>query len=240
MSETASDASQPRRVNGGRGAVVPAAEVRTYYDKPIIKEPVWTSEVPLYFFTGGMAGASAVLAGVAQATGHRELARTARLVGAAALLPSPALLTMDLGRPERFHHMLRVFKPTSPMSVGSWTLVGFSAAHGTATLLAELGWLPRLRALAEVIAAALGPVMSTYTAVLLSNTAVPVWHEARRDLWPPGARWSSWRPSRSCGGGSASWESPTTWPTPDASRRPPSGSPGPVGCWRGSRADRGR
>jgi formate-dependent nitrite reductase membrane component NrfD len=182
MSESGSDASPPRRVNGGRGAVVPAAEVRTYYDKPIIKEPVWTWEVPWYFFTGGMAGASSVLAGVAQATGHSELARAARRVGVAALLPSPALLTMDLGRPERFHHMLRVFKPTSPMSVGSWTLVTFSAAHGTATVLAELGWLPRLRVLAEVTAAALGSVMSTYTAVLLSDTAVPVWHEARRDL----------------------------------------------------------
>jgi formate-dependent nitrite reductase membrane component NrfD len=182
MSEPESGVSRSRVVSGGRGAVVPAADVRTYYDKPVIKAPVWTWEVPWYFFTGGLAGAASVLAGVAQATGHRDLARVARRVGAVALSPSPVLLTMDLGRPERFHHMLRVFKPTSPMSVGSWTLLAFSAAHGAATMLTELGWLPRVRALADVAATALGSVMSTYTAVLLSNTAVPVWHEARRDL----------------------------------------------------------
>jgi formate-dependent nitrite reductase membrane component NrfD len=182
MTEPSGGASQVRAVEGGRGAVVPRAEVRTYYDRPVIKEPVWTWEIPWYFFLGGMAGASAVLAGAAQAAGHRELAQVARRVGVAALAPSPVLLTMDLGRPERFHHMLRVFKPTSPMSMGSWTLVLFSGAHGAAMLLGELGWLPRLRAVADAVAAALGGVMSTYTAVLLSDTAVPVWHEARREL----------------------------------------------------------
>ncbi|HSK97993.1 MAG TPA: NrfD/PsrC family molybdoenzyme membrane anchor subunit [Euzebyales bacterium] len=175
-------ASRSRLVRGGRGAVVPAAEVRTYYDKPVIKEPVWTWEIPWYFFTGGMSGASAVLAGVAQLTGHERLAKVARRVGMAALVPSPVLLVADLGRPERFHHMLRVFKPTSPMSVGSWTLLVFSGAQGTAWILDELGWLRPVRVAADAVAAALGTVMSTYTAVLFSDTAVPVWHEARREL----------------------------------------------------------
>jgi formate-dependent nitrite reductase membrane component NrfD len=165
-----------------KGAVVPAAQVRTYYDKPVIAEPVWTWQVPWYFFTGGMSGAAAILAGISEATGQQRLARLARRIGLAALVPSPILLTMDLGRPERFHHMLRVFKPTSPMSVGSWTLVAFSAAHGGASLLHEVGWLPRLRAVADVAATALGAVMSTYTGVLFADTAVPVWHEARREL----------------------------------------------------------
>lgn len=182
MSETAASASQSRLVKGGRGAVVPAAEVRSYYDKPVIKEPVWTWEVPWYFFTGGMSGASAVLAAVAEASGHRDLARVARRVGLAALAPSPVLLIMDLGRPERFHHMLRVFKPTSPMSMGSWLLLAFSGAFGGAGLLRELGRLPKLAALAEAATGVLGSVMTTYTAVLFSNTAVPVWHEARREL----------------------------------------------------------
>lgn len=182
MSETAASASQSRLVKGGRGAVVPAAEVRSYYDKPVIKEPVWTWEVPWYFFTGGMSGASAVLAAVAEASGHRDLARVARRVGLAALAPSPVLLIMDLGRPERFHHMLRVFKPTSPMSMGSWLLMAFSGAFGGAGLLRELGRLPKLAALAEAATGVLGSVMTTYTAVLFSNTAVPVWHEARREL----------------------------------------------------------
>lgn len=171
-----------RVVRGGRGAVVPAAQVRTYYDQPVIKEPVWTWEIPWYFFTGGLAGAAATLAAAAQAAGHGDLARTARRVAVAATVPSPVLLVSDLGRPERFHHMLRVVKPTSPMSVGSWTLLLFSGASGGAFVLAELGRLPRLRALADVVAGALGPVMATYTAVLFSDTAVPVWHEARREL----------------------------------------------------------
>lgn len=171
-----------RRVTGGRGAVVPTAEIRTYYDQPVIKEPVWTWEIPWYFWVGGISGASAVLSAVATLAGRRELAGAARRVASVALAPSPALLVADLGRPERFHHMLRVFRPTSPMSVGSWTLVAYSGVQFGASALAELGWLPRLRALADVAAGVLGTVMATYTAVLFADTAVPVWHEARRTL----------------------------------------------------------
>lgn len=182
MTDTADSVSRSRLVKGGRGSVVPAAELRTYYDKPVIKEPVWTWEIPWYFWTGGIAGGSAALTGIATLTGRRELAHAARRIGIAATVPSPVLLIMDLGRPDRFHHMLRVVKPTSPMSVGSWTLFLFSGAHGGAWLLAELGWFPRLRALADLAAGALGTVMATYTAVLFADTAVPVWHEARREL----------------------------------------------------------
>jgi formate-dependent nitrite reductase membrane component NrfD len=180
--EQTSSTSRSRRVSGGRGAVVPAGEVRTYYDKPIIKEPVWTWEIPWYFWTGGIAGGSAVLTGMATLAGRDDVAQLTRRIGTAALVPSPVLLVLDLGRPERFHHMLRVFKPTSPMSVGSWTLLAFSGAQGGAWLLAELGRLPRLRALADVAAGVLGTVMATYTAVLFTDTAVPVWHEARAEL----------------------------------------------------------
>lgn len=174
--------SRSRLVRGGRGAVVPAAEVRTYYDRPVIKEPVWTWEIPWYFFAGGLAGASSLLAAFARVAGDHDLARVAKRTALAGTAVSPVLLIMDLGRPERFHHMLRVVKLTSPMSVGTWTLLLFSAAQGASTVLEELGWWPRLRALADVGAAATGAVMATYTAVLFSDTAVPVWHEARRDL----------------------------------------------------------
>jgi uncharacterized membrane protein YdcZ (DUF606 family) len=180
--ERVDSAPRPRSVSGGKGSMVPAGEIRTYYDAPVIKEPVWTWEIPWYFWTGGIAGGSAVLAGMATVARRPELADVARRVAVTALAPSPALLVMDLGRPERFHHMLRVFKPTSPMSVGSWTLLAFSGAQGGAWVLAELGWFPRLRALADVAAGVLGTVMATYTAVLFSDTAVPVWHEARREL----------------------------------------------------------
>ena len=94
---------------------------------------------------------------------------------------SPPLLISDLGRPERFHHMLRVLKPTSPMSVGSWILGASSTAIGLATARSVLGWFPRLGRAAGATAV-LGPALSTYTAVLVADTAIPAWHEARREL----------------------------------------------------------
>ena len=98
------------------------------------------------------------------------------------MLVSPLLLVADLGRPERFLNMLRVFKVTSPMSVGSWTLLASGAASSTVLACDVLGILPRLRLLGTVVAGALGPFLSTYTAALVSDTAIPVWHEARREL----------------------------------------------------------
>lgn len=177
------DESTPSRTTrGGPGSMVPPAEVRTYYDRPVIKRPVWTWEIPSYFFLGGLSGAAAVVAGVADIGGRPALARAARRAAAGALLPSPALLVSDLGRPSRFHHMLRVVKPTSPMSVGAWLLAVYGPPVVGAALLGEIDRLPRLRRTASVVAGALGPGMSTYTAVLFADTAVPVWHEARRTL----------------------------------------------------------
>jgi hypothetical protein len=150
-----------------------AVQVRTYYDQPVLKEPVWKPEIPWYFFAGGTAGAAAPLAFGAGLRGNDALARRAWLVALAGASVSPVLLIKDLGRPERFYNMLRVFKVTSPMSVGSWAL----AVFGTATGLAVLGVRP-----ARVVAAALGPLVSTYTAALVADTAVPVWHEARGEL----------------------------------------------------------
>jgi hypothetical protein len=173
--------SQSRLVRSADGAV-PAEEVRTYYGRPVIKEPVWTWEVPWYFFAGGMAGASATLAAVARAAGNERLADAAGRVALAGTVVSPPLLVADLGRPERFHHMLRAFKPTSPMSVGSWILAGFAPLAGAAAVLRAGRLFPRLQRLAEAGGAALGPLLSTYTAVLVANTAVPVWHEARTEL----------------------------------------------------------
>jgi formate-dependent nitrite reductase membrane component NrfD len=161
---------------------------RSYYGRPVIKEPVWTWEIPCYFFTGGLAGASSVLSLFAKLTGREKLARTALYIGAAADVASPALLVSDLGRPERFHHMLRVFKVTSPMNVGAWILLVSGGASNTAALLELLGWLKPVRLAAEVVAAASGPPLATYTGVLVADTAVPVWHEGRHELpWLFGA-----------------------------------------------------
>jgi hypothetical protein len=163
--------------------VVPPAEPRSYYGRPVIKEPVWTPEIPIYFFTGGLAGASAGLAFGARLFGRKKLARAATANAFAGVAVSPLLLISDLGVPSRFLNMLRVFKVTSPMSVGSWIL---SAEGGLLAVTAShefLGWFPRpLARIAEAIAAALGMPLATYTAALIANTAVPVWHEGRKEL----------------------------------------------------------
>jgi formate-dependent nitrite reductase membrane component NrfD len=162
--------------------------VSSYYGRPIVKEPTWTPEVPWYFFTGGIAGASALLHGFARLTGNERLARTSLFVGAAADVVSPMLLISDLGRPERFLNMLRVFKVTSPMSVGSWILFFSGGASNTAAALELLGIAKPVKLLAEGVSFAAGGPLSTYTGTLIANTAIPVWSEARDELpWLFGA-----------------------------------------------------
>jgi hypothetical protein len=155
---------------------------RSYYGRPVIKQPVWTWEIPWYFFTGGLAGGSATLAAMAGAAGNRELARRAWPVALAAAAVSPGLLVSDLGRPERFLNMLRMFKVTSPMSMGSWILATTCTLTGVAAVHEALGRFQRVGPAAKLGAAVLGPALATYTGVLLSDTSVPVWHEGRREL----------------------------------------------------------
>ena len=161
-----------------------------YYGLPTLKQPVWTWEVPAYFFVGGAAGAAATIAAAARMVGGRpELVRDARWIAAVGGAISPPLLIGDLGRPERFLNMLRVFKLQSPMSVGAWTLVAFSNAAGAA---AFADWIDRatggrvpVRVIgnaAETVAAATGLLLSTYTGVLIGATAIPVWSDNVRVL----------------------------------------------------------
>jgi len=180
-----------RNGRGGRGHgsgrgeqfMVPRAEFRSYYGRPVIKEPVWKEpDVPAYLFFGGLAGASSVLAAAAQLTGRRGLARAAKAAALGGISISTVALINDLGRPARFHHMLRVFKPSSPMSVGSWILSAYGPAAGAAALSDFTGILPPAGAAATVAAALLGPAVTTYTAVLLCDTAVPAWHEGHREM----------------------------------------------------------
>jgi len=160
----------------------------SYYGRPIVKEPVWQPEIPFYFWTGGIAGASSVLHGVARLTGNHRLAKSSLLIGAVADIASPLLLVSDLGRPERFLNMFRVFKVTSPMSVGSWILALSSGASATAALLELSGKLRPVKWAAEVVSALSGPPLATYTGALIANTAIPVWSEARDELpWLFGA-----------------------------------------------------
>jgi len=159
---------------------------RGYYGLPLLKEPVWAGAVPLYFWIGGAAGAAATLSSVASLVGGEALgplARRARLLAAAGDTIGAALLTYDLGRPTRFYNMLRVFNPRSPMSVGSWVLAASGAANCGAALLApRRGFLGAVGGLAATVGGLLGMPLSGYTAVLLANTAVPVWNQGRRAL----------------------------------------------------------
>ena len=150
----------------------------TYYDVPLLKPPVWTWEIPAYFFVGGAAGGAAVIGAVAQFTGtNGTLARDARWLAAAGGPVSAALLITDLGRPERFFNMLRVFKPQSAMSVGSWTLAAFSASSAAALVPISV-----ISTTALPISALLGCGMLSYTGVLIGATAIPVWNERIREL----------------------------------------------------------
>jgi formate-dependent nitrite reductase membrane component NrfD len=165
-----------------------AEEGRSYYGLPLLQEPVWKWYIPAYFFTGGLAGACGVLGAAAQlagADGADPLVRRCRAVAAGGAIASAGLLIADLGRPERFLHMLRVFRPTSPMNMGSWLLTAFGAAAVAAALPSFVRApraLARLSDVAGLQAGLLGLPLVGYTGVLISNTAVPVWQGTRNTL----------------------------------------------------------
>jgi len=157
-----------------------------YYGLPLLKPPRWKWQVPAYFFTGGAAGASAVIAAIARFSAKDPgLARDAQRLATAGAFVSPILLSSDLGRPARFLNMLRVFKPQSPMSVGAWILAGFSASSTAVSVLDLRSHHSRLgsdghsilQPTTQVFAALMGLGLSTYTGVLIGATAVPVWYE---------------------------------------------------------------
>lgn len=150
---------------------------------PVMRAPVWTWEVPLYFWFGGMAAGSSFVALACDLAGDHRSARIARGVALGALMPSPPLLIMDLGRPERFYNMLRIFKPRSPMSTGAWCLSVFGGLAAGAVGADVLG-RPRLARAAGGANAVVGGYLGSYTGVLLAATAVPVWARSRLFLGP--------------------------------------------------------
>jgi formate-dependent nitrite reductase membrane component NrfD len=162
----------------GRGGEPPAL-----VQGPMMKAPVWTWEVPLYFWFGGMAAGASFVGFACDVHGDRRSARVARKVALAALMPSPPLLIMDLGRPERFYNMLRIFKPRSPMSMGSWCLTAFGGLLAGAVGADLLGRDREARALGAATAVTAG-YLGSYTGVLLASTAVPVWARSRLFLGP--------------------------------------------------------
>jgi len=168
---------------GGERPMVPEAEFRSYYGLPVLNQPTWKSpDIPGYLFCGGLAGAGSVLAAGCHLTGRRAAADRLKVGAAAALGLGIVGLVHDLGRPSRFINMLRVFKPTSPMSVGSWLLAAYGPAAGAAAATAVTGRLPAIGTAATVGAALTGPAVAAYTGALVSNTAVPAWHDGHREM----------------------------------------------------------
>src|SRR5579872_1473722 len=163
---------------------------QSYYGLPVLKKPVWTWEIPLYFFLGGVAGVSSCIGFAAQLF-HSDpaLIRAAlwmALIGAAIC---PVLLIADLGRPTRFLNMLRVFKLRSAMSLGVWILVAFSGCAFLAVAGHELilrgyanPFCLALRWTGEITGAITGLLLASYTAVLIGATAIPVWSQNRKLL----------------------------------------------------------
>ena len=176
------DGQRRRDRRGGEKQLVPEAEFRSYYGRPILKETVWGPDIPSYLFLGGLAGASSTLAAGAHITGRPELARALKCGAAGAISMSMVALVHDLGRRTRFVNMLRVLKVTSPMSVGTWILSGYTPLALAAAASAVTRKLPRAGLLATVAAGLFGPAVASYTAVLLGDTAAPAWHEAHREL----------------------------------------------------------
>ena len=175
--------------------MVPDAAFTSYYGRPVVKASPWEKDIPAYLFLGGMAAGSSLLSAGAAATQRPALRRTGRLGALVGISLSMAALVHDLGKPARFVNMLRVAKPTSPMSVGTWILTVYGPLAGLAGA-AELrpllpsglrdGLVGKLLAFAATPAGALAaltaPAVASYTAVLLADTATPSWHEAHREL----------------------------------------------------------
>jgi formate-dependent nitrite reductase membrane component NrfD len=150
---------------------------------PIMNPAVWTWEVPMYFWFGGIAAGSSFVALACDLSGDPRSARIARMVSLGALAPSPALLILDLGRPERFVNMLRVFKPRSPMSMGAWALSVFGGL-AAASVGADLIGRPREARRIGAANAVVGGYLGSYTGVLLASTAVPLWARSKLFLGP--------------------------------------------------------
>ncbi|MBF6589929.1 MAG: polysulfide reductase NrfD [Ktedonobacterales bacterium] len=183
------------------GRLPGTTEPATYYGQPMIKRPTWKWPIPLYFFIGGVAGGAALIGGLADLLGggrYRATVRHARWIALVGAMISPVLLIADLGRPTRFHYMLRVFKVASPLSVGTWILSAFGLTSGAlamkqaaedSMLLRRESRLGRVaRALPSrplaVLHVLLGLGLGGYTGVLLAVTAVPLWAAAGLLLGP--------------------------------------------------------
>jgi protein NrfD len=161
------------------------ADIPTYYDLPPLKQSLYGWKVSAYIWVAGIAGSSQILATIGEFTDRNSYAgiiRNGRYIALAGSVVGSVLLIVDLHTPSRFYNMLRIFRPTSPMSIGSYVLTSFgalSAGLAAAQLARDLGAgggaLDRAATIAQIPAAMTGAAMSTYTGALLAATSAPVW-----------------------------------------------------------------
>ena len=195
MPAMAVDREQAARQDARAWRITRGPGPASYYNHPVLKKPEWSWEVPAYFFTGGLAAGSYLIATMADLFGTEEdraVSRAGRYISLIALVVSPILLISDLGRPRRFAHMLRILKIRSPMNLGTWGLVGFSVFAGLGTLrqwvedgilsrksvpARLLGWMP-LR-VSGVLGSLFAFFVGSYTGVLISFTNTPIWAKNR-------------------------------------------------------------
>ncbi|RNL84447.1 polysulfide reductase [Halostreptopolyspora alba] len=174
---------EPEHTRSSDTPEVSGTEFRSYYGQPVLNQIVWEGrDIAGYLFLGGLAGASSGLAAGADLTGRPDLARPLKYTALGAVSGSLVALIHDLGRPTRFLNMLRVFRPTSPMNMGSWLLAGYGPVAGVAAVTEATGLFPRTGRAAAVGAGVVGPAVATYTAPLICDTAVPAWHEGYREM----------------------------------------------------------
>lgn len=185
-SDGSADQHETQMANVWRDLPEPSTEDPTYYERPMLQQSVWTWAIPLYYYIGGLSGASMALAAATtlkKDEGLDDFVQHAHWLGFAGTAVSGALLIYDLGRPARFLNMLRVFRPTSPMNMGAWIL---SATGGTAFVTVALrrqrGLLGFIGEACGLLSGFFGLGLATYTGVLVANTAVPVWQSSRRSL----------------------------------------------------------
>jgi hypothetical protein len=162
------------------------ADDPTYFEQPLLQEPVWEWAIPLYYYIGGLSGASLALGAALQIRRDRdldELVQQCHWIGFIGSSISGVLLVYDLGRPARFLNMLRVFRPTSPMNVGAWILSATGGAASAAVILRKQTGILRIAGqIAGVFSGIFGLGLATYTGVLVGNSAIPVWQASRKAL----------------------------------------------------------
>jgi len=166
---------------------------RTYYGRSQLKPAPFNKHlVGGYVFLAGLSGAAQLLSSLMDLVGGRHvepLVQRGRLLSLLAPTIGSVFLIADLHTPKRFYNMLRVFKRTSPMSIGTWILMAFTGFSGLTVASQWLaGWLPRLAwmrlaaKITQVPAAIAGAGLGVYTASLLSATSTPLWAAAPKAL----------------------------------------------------------